>query len=200
MIGRLRGVIAERGSDGTCVVDVLGVGYDVTVPLGALGKLPAGDDTVILHIHTHVREEAFQLFGFPTQEDRSAFRAILGVSGVGPRIAMAILGTFDAEGLARAITIGDPAAFRGVSGVGKKTAERLILELQDKLPKVAARSKVVAKAAGQGTKSTVAATVTAALVQMGYRPAQAEQAVAQVPNPESRSMEEILRDALGHLG
>src|SRR5690349_9870494 len=134
MIGRVRGVVAERGEDGSCVIDVGGVGYEIFVPLGTLGRLPLPPAEVTLHVHTHVREDALVLYGFASLDDRAAFRTLLGVAGIGPKMAIAILSALDASELAAAVQSGDTARLRGIPGVGKKTTERLVLELKDKLP------------------------------------------------------------------
>lgn len=202
MIGRLSGVIAEQSDDGAVVLDVAGVGYEVYVPLGALGRLPRPPEQATLHVHTHVREDALVLYGFPTVADRDAFRTLLGVSSIGPKSALSIMSVLDAERLALAVTRGDKAAFKGIPGVGKKTVERLMLDLKDKL---------VAVAAAAGTRPTTdapapppptgpLATVAAALVQMGYKPAEADRAVAQLEgHEEGRPVEALLREALSVL-
>jgi Holliday junction DNA helicase RuvA len=199
VIGRLRGVVAERGNDGSCVLDVGGVGYELFVPLGALARLPAAPGEVTLHVHTHVREEAFVLYGFAEPEDRAAFRAVLGVSGVGPKMALALLSTLSAGELAAAIASEDKSRFKGIPGVGKKTIERLLLELKDKLPTItgapkAGRAPVVA--GGNGALSAVAS----ALVQMGYKPSEADRAVAKLADTKDKPVEALLREALNALG
>ena len=196
MIGRLTGVLAEIGLDGTVIVDVGGVGYEVFVPLGA--GMAEGDE-ITLHVHTHVREEALSLYGFRTDGDRAAFRALLGVSNVGPKSAMAVLGMLDAHQLADAIAREDRAAFKGIPGIGKKTIERILLDLKDKLlasPKAGKPRPNVQrpKAVPEGP----AATAIAALMQMGYKRFEAERAVESVEIAE-KPVEEILRDALGAL-
>src|SRR5204863_148839 len=105
------------------VLDVNGVGYELFVPLTALGRLAHGTEAVTLHVHTHVREDALVLYGLATLDDRAAFRTLLGVSSVGPKIALAILSQMTGTELARAVATEDPGAFKGISGVGKKIAE-----------------------------------------------------------------------------
>jgi Holliday junction DNA helicase RuvA len=203
MIGRLRGVIAERNLDGSCVLDVAGVGYEIFVPIGALSRLAEPPEEVIVHIHTHVREDALVLYGFPSLADRDAFRTVLGVSGVGPKIALAILSALPAESLAQAIALGDHAVFKGIPGVGKKTAERLLLELKDKIGEIAARTASAlggARTAARPPPRGPLATVAGALVQMGFKPVEANQAVASLQEPDGRPIEELLREALTHLG
>jgi Holliday junction DNA helicase RuvA len=197
VIGRLHGTLLEHGTDSSCLIDVGGVGYEVYVPLGAVGRLPKGN--VTLHIHTHVREDALTLYGFASSEDRAAFRALLGVSSVGPKVALAILGTFSAPELAILVAREDVAAFKAISGVGKKTAERLIIDLRDKLPKLGLGTP---SAAPQGNGSPASPQgpeeeVVRALVAMGYRPAEAERAVKSLPEDGGeKPLEQLLRDAL----
>ena len=135
MIGRLTGKVIAHDGDGSLVIDVNGVGYELAAPMGTLGRVRVDDGgRVTLWVHTHVREDALSLFGFADEGERVAFRALLGVSNVGPKIAVAILGALPAAALARAIARKDLSALTSVSGIGKKIAERLLLELRDKLP------------------------------------------------------------------
>lgn len=205
MIGRLRGVIADRLPDGSSIVDVNGVGYEVFVPLGTLGRLPAPPEDVTLYVHTHVREDQLVLYGFARAEDRSAFRALLGISNVGPKLALAILGAMDARQLAAAIASQDKTRFQGIPGVGKRTVERLLLELKDKLGFVAAAVVMPAKANGRGGPPSDAAPlaqVAALLINMGFKPTEAELAVASVAGESEQepSVETLLRKALSRLG
>ena len=187
----------ERGADGICVIDVGGVGYDVAIPLGALGRIGGMDEKVTVHVHTHVREDSLSLYGFPSQSDRTAFRALLSVSGVGPKVALAIMGAFDASELTAVVSRGDVAALKAISGVGKKTAERLILDLGDKLPKIVPLgSSPGSLTSPVPTGGSVGAAV-GALISMGYRPAEAERAVQSLGEAaREMSVEEILRSAL----
>src|SRR6202044_200801 len=139
MIGRLTGKVIAQEADGGIVLDVNGVGYELAAPLGTLGRSRADEaGRVTLWIHTHVREDALALFGFADEGERAAFRALLAVSNVGPKIAIAVLGALPAAELARAVARQDLTALKGITGVGKKIAERLLLELRDKLPQVMA--------------------------------------------------------------
>lgn len=201
MIGRLSGIIVDQTLDGACVLDVHGVGYEVFVPLGALGRLGEGTQTT-LHVHTHVREDAIVLYGFPTLDDRAAFRVLTGVTGIGPRLALGILSGLSASELADAIARGDKARFKGISGIGPKLVSRLVLELKDKLD--------FARVPGSPTTGVRAkppvgfdgplGTVHAALVQMGYKPGEAEQAVRTIePSAEGKPAEDLLREALTAL-
>jgi Holliday junction DNA helicase RuvA len=201
MIGRLTGKIVADTVDGI-VVDVAGVGYDVTVPLGTVGRLRPDDaGRVTLWIHTHVREDALSLYGFADDLDRSAFRALLGVSNVGPRIAVAVLGALPAAELSRAIARQDAAALKGISGVGKKIADRLMLELRDKLPAVVgAPVPVGTSTPAAPVASTGEERLRGMLTGMGFRPAEAERAVTALgPRAATEPIEALLREALALL-
>lgn len=185
MIGQLRGGIAERLPDGSCIVDVGGVGYEVFVPLGTLGRLPDAPEAVTLHVHTHVREDQITLFGFARAEDKRAFRTLLAISNVGPKLALAILGAMSARELASAIAMQDKNAFKGIPGVGKRTVERLLLELKDKLGFVVASAPAATPAKANGTAvapvdTSALGQVKSALIALGFKPAQADAAVAAI--------------------
>ncbi|WP_437968248.1 Holliday junction branch migration protein RuvA [Sorangium sp. So ce260] len=204
MIGRLSGHVVEEGDEGTVVLDVGGVGYEVTVPLGAVGRArgiaaPAGSDAITLFVHTHVREDALLLYGFATREDRAAFRVLIGISSIGPKIAVAILSALGAGELAAVIARRETARLTAIPGVGKKTAERLVLELKDKLvnlPSVPLSSAAPPPAAS-GAKQDL---LHSALTRMGYRPAEAERAVAALgARVDSAPLGDLVRDALALL-
>ena len=193
--------MVEQTLDGACVLDVHGVGYEVFVPLGTLGRLPSAPAAVTLHVHTHVREDAIILYGFSSEVDRSAFRVLTSVSGIGPKLALSILSSLSASELAEAIQRGDKARFKGVSGVGPKLVSRLVLELKDKLDfaRGAERPEKPQRAA-VATFDGALATVHAALVQMGFRPNEAEQAVQKIESAaEGKQTEQLLREALSVL-
>jgi Holliday junction DNA helicase RuvA len=134
MIGRLRGTILEC-TPGQVLLDVSGVGYDVQIPLSTFYALSGGSGSVIsLHIHTHVRAEALQLFGFESSEERSVFELLIAISGVGPKMALAILSGIGVDELHETVRHNDRERLQKIPGVGKKTAERLLLELRDRLP------------------------------------------------------------------
>ena len=201
MIGRLTGTIVEQGFDGACVIDVNGVGYEVHVPLGALGR--AGSGLTTLHVHTHVREDAFMLYGFASAVDRAAFRVLIGVTGIGPKLALGILSSMSAADLADAIQRADKGRFKGVSGVGAKLVSRLVLELKDKLDfaRGEVSTGVVSRPKPSAAFDGALGTVHAALVQMGFRPNEAEQAVQQIGSQaEGKQTAELLREALSVLG
>lgn len=200
MIGRLKGTIEHREADGSIIVDVEGVGYEVFVPLGAVG-LAASEpgQSVTLHIHTHVREDAMTLFGFATAHDRAAFRALLKVSSIGPKLALAIMGVMNASELHDAIARQDKAAFKGITGVGRKTIERILVDLQDKLDFAADTKTGVRLRAIPGGSDSVTNAVIGALVQMGYKRGEAEAAVGNVAAQDEDNVEGLLRAALTAL-
>jgi Holliday junction DNA helicase RuvA len=201
VIGRLNGTIEHREADGSVVIDVNGVGYEVFLPLGAVGRSSSElGQTVVLHVHTHVREDAMTLFGFATAEDRAAFRALLKVSSIGPKLALAIIGVMNAGELQDAIAHQDKSAFAGITGVGKKTVERILVDLQDKLNfatsgKTGVRLRAVPSAVG-----STGDTVVGALMQMGYKRSEAEAAVGNAMGASSdENIEGLLRAALSAL-
>jgi Holliday junction DNA helicase RuvA len=201
VIGRLQGLVIDHGADGSCVLDVAGVGYEVFVPLRTLARLPLAEP-VTLHIHTHVREDALVLYGFVGPDDRAAFRVLLSVSGVGPKLALAVLSDLSAGELQRVIARNERGRLEAVSGVGKKTAARLLLELKDKLP---ISFDTGAAAAGAPPRPHVAGDLAAqvcdTLVGLGFNRAQAEAAVAKVHKADQAlPVEQLLRQALATLG
>lgn len=204
MIGRLTGRVLAQEADGGVVLDVAGVGYELVVPLGTLGRARADESgRVTLWVHTHVREEALALFGFADETERAAFRVLLGISNVGPKLAVAVLGALPASELARAVAGRNLNALTAISGVGKKIAERLLLELRDKLPVLPAAGQ---SAIGGASTTTGQGPVVgddrlrAALTGMGFKPAEAERAIQSLADKVGgMPFEETLREALGIL-
>ena len=202
MIGRLTGTVVEQGLDGTVLLEVNGVGYEVLLPMGTLGRLGASEELVTVHIHTHAREDALLLYGFESADDKAAFRALLGVSSVGPKSAMAVLGSLDAEALSRAVETDDRAALKGIPGVGKKTIERILLDLKGKIVLRATMTLGTPQAAPRRSASTMGGTagqVVGLLTSMGYKRAEAESTVGALET-EGKSTEELLREALRSMG
>lgn len=207
MIGRLTGRIVEEGDEGTVVLDVAGVGYEVTVPLGTVGRVRglagvAAAEPVTLFIHTHVREDALLLYGFASHADRSVFRVLIGISNIGPKSAVTILGAITAAELAAVIARRETARLTAIPGVGKKTAERLVLELKDKLLDVPSSPTSLASpaampSAGAGKQGEL---LHGALTRMGYRPAEADRAVSALgARIDEAPLGELMRDALALL-
>ena len=177
MIGRLTGHVVAQEDDGTAVIDVAGVGYEVTIPLGCLGRArQEADGRTTLHVHTHAtREEAMILYGFPSAEERRVFRTVIGVPNVGPKMALSILGALTVSELATAIARKDLGRLTSISGVGKKTAERLLLELKDKL--LHSDEPSVARPAAETNGGGKAEQVRSALANMGFRPGEVDRAL-----------------------
>lgn len=181
MIGKLRGKIDAIG-EGHAIVDVNGVGYEVQLSSRTLRNLKLGQD-VALTVDTHVREDAIRLFGFASEVERSWFRALQTIQGVGSKVALAVLGTLSPQDLASAIALQNWSAIEQAPGVGKKLAQRVVAELRDKAPalSVAGMSMPQAAAArsvGEAPDGNAAAEAISALSNLGYNPAQASAAVA----------------------
>ncbi len=201
MIGRLTGQIVDDEA-GNALIDVGGVGYEVSIPLGTLGRVTRGPaDATTLYIHTHVREDIFALFGFASAAEREVFRTLISISNVGPKLAMSVLSAISIEELALAINRQEIAKLVAIPGVGKKTAERLVLELKGKLQVVQS-----VKPAGSSSvalpASPTAEQLVATLTRMGFRPNEAERAVAnlaQARDLTTSPMAELVRDALAIL-
>jgi Holliday junction DNA helicase RuvA len=175
MIAHLRGTLLEKHPN-LVVVDTGGVGYEVTIPVSAYSSLPEIGSPVQLHIHTHVREDALSLFGFVSAADKALFEKLITVSGIGPKLAVTALGGLTAPDLAAAIREGSVEQLVRIPGVGKKTAERMVLELRDKLDLLPG----VARAAAAGAKSAFNTTeedVISALANFGVSRPSAEAAV-----------------------
>ena len=174
MIALLRGVLIEKHPN-QAIVDIGGVGYDVTIPVSTFTHLPDAGAEVRLRIHTHVREDALALYGFLTADEKALFEKLIGVSGIGPTAAVKILSGLAAADLIRAIQRGEVERLVRIPGVGKKTAERLVLELRDKLPAVSGEEPQAAPAAEP--LSLVEQDVMSALLNLGCARPQAEAAV-----------------------
>src|SRR5271163_3526141 len=157
MIGRLTGKVIAQEPDGTIVLDVAGVGYELAAPLGTLGRArPDEGGRVTLWVHTHVREDALALFGFSDETERAAFRALLAVSNVGPKIAVAVLGALPASELARAVAGRNLGRVTAVSGIGKKLAERLLLVTAGRAPRFRPATARASSEAGSAPSTATA--------------------------------------------
>ena len=192
MIARLSGKVAEKGAD-HAGVDVGGVGYLVHLSAVTLAQLPPAGQLTTLRTFTNVRQDAIELFGFATEDEEAVFRALIEVKGVGPRAAQNILSGIEAKDLAAAVAQGDHARLTKVPGVGKKTAERLVVELREKLA-VLARAAGPARAAAGGDSLE---QLRQALVNLGYKAPQADGAVERLRGDAAeKKLDELLRDAL----
>jgi holliday junction DNA helicase RuvA len=176
MIGRITGILLEKNPP-QVLVDAAGVGYEIDVPMSTFYGLPKVGDKVALFTHLITREDAQLLYGFATEGERVTFRTLIKVSGVGPKVALAVLSGMSVNDLAEAVATQESGRLVKVPGIGKKTAERLLLELKDKL-KVDVRISV---SAGETAKTTSAADVLNALMGLGYSEREALQAVKLLP-------------------
>src|SRR5207244_8293924 len=176
VIAHLRGSILEKHPN-RIVIDVNGVGYDVFVPLSTLYVLGDAGTEMTLRTHTHVREDALALYGFATLLEQELFERLIGVSGIGPRVALAVLSGIEPAELIRAIERGDIARLTAIPGVGKKTSERIVLELKDRLPRPQVAA-VIAGGAPLDDRLDIRDDVLSALVNLGYHRPLAERAVA----------------------
>ncbi len=202
MIAYLEGVLREK-TPTSVVLDVNGVGYAVFIPVTTFYELPDEGKTVSLRIHTHVREDALQLFGFRTSVERGLFELLLRTSGVGPKLAQTILSGLAPEDLINAIRTGDVAALRAVPGVGLKTAERILLDLRDRIDAFASTEEIASpnpRAAALQANSGVEQALSA-LLNLGYGRSQAERAVEQamLELGEEPEIERLIRAALRGL-
>lgn len=194
MIAHLTGTLLDKHVQ-RLVVDVGGVGYDVQVPLSTFYAVGDVGARVALRIHTHVREDALQLFGFATPLELSLFERLIAVSGIGPKVALSVLSGIEPEGFVRAIRGADLGRLTSIPGVGRKTAERLILELKDRLPKMA---DTAPDAPEDG--DDLRGDVLSALGNLGYQRAAAERSIDRVlAKAESRDFEPVLRAVLKDL-
>lgn len=196
MIALLTGVIAHKGPD-TVIIDVGGVGYRVQIPFSTYFDLPDEGGKTTLHIHTNVKEDAIHLYGFRSAIEKTFFQLLLTVSGVGPKLARDILSNCQVHDLASALVRGDIARLSSIPGIGKKTAERLILELKDKAVKLDLAIPVQEGAipATPGVRDDVAS----ALVNLGYREAQVSKVLHDLDTPNGATMEAVLKLALKQL-
>jgi Holliday junction DNA helicase RuvA len=195
MIAQLTGILAQKSPE-QLVVDVGGVGYQVFVSLNCLYQLPEAGERVRLLIHTNLRENALELFGFGDAEERQLFTFLVGVSGIGPRLALNILSGMPVRDLVTALEAGDLVRLVSIPGVGKKTAERLVVELRDRVKLLQGARGAEA---GPGRGDGMEAQAVSALVNLGYRRPEAERAVKAAHGAGADGLEAIIRDALKRL-
>lgn len=198
MIALLTGQLAQRSPE-QVILDVAGVGYRLQIPLSTFYALPETGQ-IRLRVHTHVKEDAIQLFGFLTEEEKSLFALLISVSGVGPKLAITILSHIPTDELSLALCQGDVQRLTAIPGIGKKSAERLVLELQDK-----ATAYAVVHGEIDQTLATPAAEdshqdALSALVNLGYKESLARKALKGLKAPAGTPLEEVLKTALKLLG
>ncbi len=194
MIARLRGRLIEKVPEHV-VVDVGGVGYQLGVSLQSFSRLPPLGAEVDLRVHTHVREDALQLFGFLDEDERALFLLLIQVATVGPRVAMAVLSGLETSELERALADGDARRLTTIPGIGKKKADLIVLQLREKVRslQLVRRAEPGAPVGGDGAEAV------SALVNLGYKPAEAERAVQGASAGGSPPLPELIREALRRL-
>lgn len=201
MIGRIRGTLIDKQLT-EVLVDVNGIGYEISVPMSTLYQLPETGQGLVLHTHLAVREDAQTLYGFMELAEKTLFRALVKVSGVGPKLALAILSGMAVDEFVRTVNANDVASLVRMPGVGKKTAERLIIEMRDRLAEwgpvtSASVAGGLEAAAGRG-EMQIASEAETALVSLGYKPAEASRTIARVlkENADIPDSESLIRLAL----
>ncbi len=199
MIASLTGRLAFKAPT-YLVLDVHGVGYEVFIPLSTYYGLPALSESTSLSVHTHVREDAIQLFGFLTSQEKDAFVLLTSVSGVGPKLALSVLSALPVSNLVSAIRSGDVEKLTTVPGIGNKSASRLVLELKDKVEKLHPGLASASESPRQGQDATFDDALSA-LVNLGYRSQDAKEALKQVKksNTESIVLKDMIRESLKEL-
>ena len=190
MIAQIRWTLAHK-APGEVIVDVGGVGYDVLIPLTVFYGLPEIGAPVSLYIHTHLREDALQLFGFQEPQDKQVFLLLNSVAGIGPKLAVNILSGIPAAELTQAIKAGDQLRLVSIPGVGRKLAERMIVELRDKLTTLQP-----AETAAPSQASHLMLDAVSALVNLGYRQAEVEKNVRDTVRAGKQSLEDVIKEVL----
>jgi Holliday junction DNA helicase RuvA len=195
VIARLSGALVEKSVQ-RLIVDVAGVGYDVLVPLSTFYAVGEPGASVVLRIHTHVREDALLLFGFVTAMEQTLFERLIGVSGIGPKLALAVLSGIESSELAAAIRQADVARLTRIPGVGRKTAERIVVELKDRMPAVAGAGAEDVAATGSSLRDDL----LSALVNLGYQRGAVEKKVdAALKGADAPQFEDVLRQVLREM-
>jgi len=195
MIASIRGRLSRKGTD-YLIVDVAGIGYQVQVPLSTYYSIPDDGEEVSLHIHTHMREDTLSLFGFLTQEEKDMFLLLIGVSGIGTKLALSILSSLSVLDISHAIQASDDSRLRSIPGIGKKTAARMVLELKDKIKLITPAAASVQSLTTPAVSGDVEDAVSA-LVNLGYKKPQAQEALNKVNQRRpGLTVQELIREAL----
>jgi Holliday junction DNA helicase RuvA len=199
MIGQLRGIILEKQPP-QLMLDVNGVGYEIDAPLSTFYHLPDVGKEITLFTHFVVREDAHHLYGFFSRDERSLFRTLLKVNGVGPRLALTILSSIESSEFIRCVINNDTDSLVRIPGIGKKTAERLMIEMRDKVSSLNVSATLPSDASGNKTpqRNQISQDAVSALIALGYKPQEASRAIAKVDEPGMTS-EEIIRRALREM-
>ena len=196
MIGRIKGILAGR-DEAMILVDVSGVGYEIEVTAAVQAALPAVGEPVAIYTHLVVRDDAHVLFGFRSADERGLFRSLIKISGIGPKLALTLLSGIDAHEFARCVRDGDVSRLTALPGIGRKTAERLVVELKDRIDKMVIAPQPAPSRARDDSRRAVA-DAEEALIRLGYRPVEASRAVDGAFAP-GRSTEDIVRAALKRI-
>jgi holliday junction DNA helicase RuvA len=196
MIAHLRGILLQKSTQ-AIVLDNAGVGYEIHVPLSTFYALPESGEEVRLHIYTHVREDILALFGFLTPVEKNLFLMLISVSGIGPKLALNILSGIGPQEFLQAVAGGDSPRLQSIPGVGRKTAERIVLELKEKAQKSLGEMRVQELTAEPSPDKSVVEDALSALVNLGYQPKVARAAVEKAGKKDAgQSLEVLIREAL----
>jgi len=196
MIGRIKGILAGR-DEAMILVDVSGVGYEIEVTAAVQATLPAVGEPLAIYTHLIVRDDAHILFGFRSADERALFRSLIKISGIGPKLALTVLSGIETQEFARCVRDGDVSRLTALPGVGRKTAERLVVELKDRIDRMVLVPQPAAPFA-PSARSRTRDDAEQALIKLGYRPVEASRAVDGAFEP-GRSTEEVVRAALKRI-
>ena len=196
MIAHLKGILFKKTTQ-SIIIDVGGVGYEVYVPLSTFYSLPETDESVSLQIHTHVKDDSLTLFGFNTSLEKALFLMLVSVSGIGPKLSVNILSGMGPQDLLEAIAHGDAMRLQAIPGIGKKTAERIALELKDRASKALEEMDISPMPIPRGEERVAIDDALSALMNLGYSPKSAKMAIEKAKSRiKEISLEDLIRDAL----
>jgi Holliday junction DNA helicase RuvA len=199
MIAHLKGVLFKKTTQ-SIIIDVGGVGYEVSVPLSTFYSLPETDESVSLQIHTHVKDDSLTLFGFNTSLEKALFLMLVSVSGIGPKLSVNILSGMGPQDLLEAIAHGDAIRLQAIPGIGKKTAERIALELKDRASRALGEMDISPLAVSRGKDRVIVEDALSALMNLGYSPKSARMAIERARScVKEMTLEGLIREALSTL-
>jgi len=196
MIAHLKGILFKKTTQ-SIIIDVGGVGYEVSVPLSTFYSLPEADESVSLQIHTHVKDDSLTLFGFNTSLEKALFLMLVSVSGIGPKLSINILSGMGPQDLLEAIAHGDAIRLQAIPGIGKKTAERIALELKDRASKALGEMDISPMPVFRGKDRIIIEDALSALMNLGYSPKSAKMAIERAKSRvKEMTLEDLIREAL----
>ena len=196
MIAHLKGVLFKKTTQ-SIIIDVGGVGYEVSVPLSTFYSLPETDESVSLQIHTHVKDDSLTLFGFNTSLEKALFLMLVSVSGIGPKLSVNILSGMGPQDLLEAIAHGDAIRLQAIPGIGKKTSERIALELKDRASMTLGEMDISPRPVSRGKDRAVIEDALSALMNLGYPPKSAKMAIEKAKSrAKDMTLEDLIREAL----